>query len=107
MEMEKKAKKTTKEKLKHSWGNVDSTIRLVKSQKKIEGGELFLKYYENYKKIVWLFINAMIFYNLITGNWLMAFLSFGLFHMHIMVNRNYWELKTLEAYIEENAQESN
>jgi hypothetical protein len=104
---EQKKKKSTKEKLKANWDEVESTINLVKSQGKIQGAEFAINHFQTYKKIIYLSLCAILLYNLLNANWLMSLFYFGLLHMHIMVNRNYWEIKTLQAYLEENAQRNN
>lgn len=103
--MEKK--KTTKEKLKNSWEDLDFTIRLVRSQKKIEGAEFMLRHFEKYKKIVYFFLSVAFIYNLIRGNFELAFISFAFLHLHGMTNQNIWETRTLQSYMKQDNLKNN
>lgn len=56
----------------------------------------FIKYYDTYRKwSSWFFFLTMIYF-FFERNYVIALISFGFMHLHILTNQLWWKLKTIE-----------
>lgn len=62
--------------------------------------KIFIKNYEYYRKFSSIIILLFGFYFLIYGNYILAIISFGFLHLHILFNQIWWKLKNIEKYNE-------
>jgi len=61
------------------------------------GANVFLKTYDTYRIVVGVIFVGFFLYFLLTANFLMGFVSFGFFHLHVFLNQIWWKLKSMET----------
>lgn len=77
---------------------VEQTVKLNVAVKHglAPGAMIFLKTYDTYRIVVGILFIGFFLYFLLSGNFLMGFVSFGFFHLHVFLNQIWWKLKSVE-----------
>lgn len=89
---------TLSEKLKNKIGVVGGRLNYIGVKGLTAGANSFLKTYEYYRIIIGIIFLGSFAYYFFSGNSVMAFVSFGFFHLHVFLNQIWWKLKGLEQH---------
>jgi hypothetical protein len=66
-----------------------------------KGGKSFMKTLNTYKTVTGLLLVFGTIFAMISKQWLVALILFGITHLHLLVNQIFWKIKTIEKILDE------